>query len=535
MKNLLLISMLALTPAIEADAFVGGTAQDALSDREIDALIKKFSRAFRSSPKRPRTLRERSEALATLDQLIALDIAKTLAKAYTQVEDEIDTLTSERDEQLETLTKMVKGQEFKDRTFPKPATAAFQTTRTNTEKLGEQITGLKQLQKEILQLLSKQDGDDSVAWLIKNVVQSKKQPLNLKLAVVTLAGSLDEPPVEELIDCLVKAKQPADLTVLMKGIAAIGEDAGDAARIIVPHLSHADPTVREQAAGALATLNRPEALEPLVARLDEEEDLTRKCMAAALETLTRMKLGTNSKSWKRWLAEDGRAFLNGDVPLGGGITALITSSLTLQTEAPRTGYYYGIPQEGQSIIYVIDCSGSMKASVKAPERKGNDYVDAGEDSRMEACKEALSKAIATLRPEHKFNIISFNDLPHTYEEKLIKATRGEIKRAQEWIQELKPSQSTNIHDSLERAFRFAGRGPIDKYYASAVDTIFLLTDGSPTTTTSKPDSTERIVEAVRRWNPYRRVTIHTIGLGKQINTAFLQQLASENNGQFVQH
>jgi hypothetical protein len=84
-------------------------------------------------------------------------------------------------------------------------------------------------------------------------------------------------------------------------------------------------------------------------------------------------------------------------------------------------------------------------------------------------------------------------------------------------------------------FSLTGRGSHDKHYGVAVDTVFLLTDGSPTKPDGKLDSTEKIVNAVRAWNPLKRVTIHCIGIGKGLNQGFLRQLASENGGEFKQY
>ena len=84
------------------------------------------------------------------------------------------------------------------------------------------------------------------------------------------------------------------------------------------------------------------------------------------------------------------------------------------------------------------------------------------------------------------------------------------------------------------AFGFAGRGAIDKHYESAIDTIFLLTDGTPTNPDGTVASRDRILEATRRWNPNGAITIHTIGVGKGIDVNFLTKLATQNGGRFVQ-
>ena len=109
-----------------------------------------------------------------------------------------------------------------------------------------------------------------------------------------------------------------------------------------------------------------------------------------------------------------------------------------------------------------------------------------------------------------------------------------IKRAQSWVNLLGANSSTNIQDALEQAFRFAGRGTTDRYYPSAIDTVFLLTDGTPTNTDGTRAETEPILEAVRRLNPHRRVDIHCVGIGGKLNIAFLHDLSSQNGGKFVQ-
>ena len=115
---------------------------------------------------------------------------------------------------------------------------------------------------------------------------------------------------------------------------------------------------------------------------------------------------------------------------------------------------------------------------------------------------------------------------------MLPASKANIARAQEFVRELTHASSTNIHDSLELGFGLAGRGVYDKYYGTELDTIFLLTDGSPTKPDGSLDSTEKILVAVQSWNPLKRVTIHAIAIGKNLNDSFLRQLARENGGEF---
>jgi Ca-activated chloride channel family protein len=153
---------------------------------------------------------------------------------------------------------------------------------------------------------------------------------------------------------------------------------------------------------------------------------------------------------------------------------------------------------------------------------------------MEATKAALIAVLGKLGPKDKFDVVSFNDLVHPYASGLVAATPLEVSNAQDWVRQLTPMYSTNIYDAMQHAFRLAGRGSFDKYYVAGVDTIFLLTDGAPTTPDGRLDSTDRVLEGVRQWNSTGRIVIHTIGIGKDINDVFLKKMAAENHGTFVQ-
>jgi Mg-chelatase subunit ChlD len=299
-------------------------------------------------------------------------------------------------------------------------------------------------------------------------------------------------------------------------------------------LQHEDAAVREQAAWALAHLGAAEGIEPLVARMAQEGGRTQRRFGIALEILTGVQLGDSARAWQEWLEREGADFVAGRKPLGKGRSALADALGGGGDPRKQDVYYYGIPQEGHSIVYVIDCSGSMQVSIKAPKHDANGPVDAGPDSRMEATKDALIEVLGKLTKEDKFNVVCFNDVVLPYLKSMTVATPKEIAKAQEWVRALHPASTTNIHDAMQEAFRLAGMGAQDKYYKSAVDTIFLLTDGSPTRADNQPDSTERILEACRRWNPVKHVVIHTIGIGKELNAPFLQQIAKENGGRFVQ-
>ncbi len=492
-----------------------------------------FQKAFRSTAKQPKASDVRKDAIGLLANLDLPVIAEALVDAYADVEDEVFARESRKAEVDAQIAAIVKGQEFGTRNLDSKVMATYQALGIESVALATFIEGLHSVEKALLARAEQITSDESIAWLVTNVIGQKKLPLTLKLFVSHEAGGRGDAMAVPMMKALAKATTAEELAVVLEGIGDCGKSAQSCAPTVLKALENDDANVREQAAYALARLAVPTAIEPLIARLELEEGATRRRLGIALEVLTRQKLGDSVRAWRDWLAKEGADYVAGKKPLGGGSSGL-AAALTAPADPKKNVYYYGIPLEGKSIVYVIDCSGSMIVSAKHPEYKDNAPVDAGDESRMEATKDALIEVLGKLTKGDKFDIVCFNDVVQVYSPTMLVGATNEIKKAQGWVRELHGASTTNIHDAMQEAFKLAGRGAQDKYYKSVVDTIFLLTDGSPTKVDNTPDSTERIIEDVRRWNPTKHVVIHTIGIGKDLNVPFLQQIAKDNGGRFVQ-
>jgi hypothetical protein len=392
------------------------------------------------------------------------------------------------------------------------------------------IDPVRRVQARLLDRVSLLRGEATLLWLIEHALTDEKCGLSLKVAAVRTGGFLGKPLVDLLARMAPTIKRQDDWMALLIAAQQLGPNAKGLAPVVVPLLEHPEATVREAAALTLAKLAAPEGIEPLVARLAKESGRTKIKLAAALEILTRQKLGSSVDAWKNWFSAEGLRYTSGQAELGGGEAAV-------QMEA--SGYFHGIAQDARSIVYVIDVSGSMQVSMTNPQWKDGagqtQPVPAppGEESRMEASKRELVKALGELTPATKFAIVFFSTGADRWQKGMVEATPDRVKKAQKWVAELGPNGATNIHDAMESAFALAGRGPADKYYDSAVDTIFLLTDGQPSIGSTK-DNPERTLQLVRRLNPFQRVIVHTIGLGSGIDDQFLRRLATENAGVFVQ-
>ena len=115
-----------------------------------------------------------------------------------------------------------------------------------------------------------------------------------------------------------------------------------------------------------------------------------------------------------------------------------------------------------------------------------------------------------------------------------------------WVKSLQPHGATNIFDSLETAFSYAGakpsrspeearpgRGVQTDLAKEGIDTIYLLSDGIANR--GKVQLTDDILKKIREMNMVRKVALHTIAVGSDADEALMESLAKENGGNYVKH
>ncbi len=156
----------------------------------------------------------------------------------------------------------------------------------------------------------------------------------------------------------------------------------------------------------------------------------------------------------------------------------------------------------KDVVFVLDTSGSM-----------------GEDNKMEKAKSALRHGVNSLSPRDRFNIISFAGEEHLMSERLIAGDEAGKKEGRAFIERMNATGGTNINDALMAAFK-------QIQSSDRPQMIVLLTDGQPTAGETLP---KRILENIKQANK-AQVRLFTFGVGYDVNTLLLDQLANENRG-----
>src|SRR5712691_9509067 len=157
----------------------------------------------------------------------------------------------------------------------------------------------------------------------------------------------------------------------------------------------------------------------------------------------------------------------------------------------------------KDIVFVLDTSGSM-----------------AEEGKMEKARAALLYGIRILRPQDRFNVISFAGEEHLMAGDLINADEAARARAVRFVEGLRPVGGTNINSALMAARDQIGRASS----LSHPRMIVFLTDGLPTV------GQTNIEEILSNLKETPEARIFPFGVGYDVNTSLLDRLAAYSGG-----
>lgn len=354
-------------------------------------------------------------------------------------------------------------------------------------------------------LLGEVDKQEVCDVLAANVEKSlRKQtatPATCGMLGVLLASELDPIKAETTELLTLAAKQPGPGWEVLTGLADELGLEGDERSVkslvkLSEHPLFAQVfAARRAIVQALRRIERPEAIDALIEILGRVQGEVRGDIAKHLTAISGQPHALDAGRWRSWWKANREKFTSRSLrpqPDYGPLHAAAPSR------------YYGLPIYAQSVVFVLDTSGSMTGL------------------RLAAAQRELLQAIASLPAGVGFNVLVFNTGVVPWRAEITLAAPEAKTEAAAFVMLQQAAGNTWTYDALVAALA---------YNAEA---IYFLTDGEPFGgTLSEPFS---IVAAMTALNRSRRVTINTIGVGVGLFGSpfdlFLTSLATQNHGEY---
>jgi HEAT repeat protein len=301
---------------------------------------------------------------------------------------------------------------------------------------------------------------------------------------------------------------------------------------VLARLGDEDWRVRERAIDVAAAYPSKASIGPLIQMLGGELDgiakkTGRKRVARragdALIHLTSIEIPPlDVGRWRRWWENAEPRFEVGSHSPGTPRT--VADSAT----------YFTIAVKSDRMVFVVDTSGSMN------ELFGDLYAGTGAApkgkegrqgaSKLDRLKEELIRVIRNLDDGDRFQIVAFSSQVKTAFPSLTFATKDQKRAAERFVKLLVADGGTALWNGLEAALKQSCAVP--GLAATGADTIFLLTDGEPTSGSLVEPAD--ITRAVQTLNRGARVEVNTIFVGPESGAGalLLAQLARDSGGEY---
>ncbi len=526
------------------------------SEEDFDSL-RKAMKSVIDKPGLAPTKRKVVVGLGALDSAEAVDLLFDWhTKSAAWEEKELLPAASEAAEKLAKYEAMLRKS-----VGDKPPTDARQVNALKDLKKSAQdaqatVDAEKETRRQIERAVGSM-GPTAAAWLMHEGLPGlRKKPkdssVNLRIAAVRCVVAQ---PFDQVRDAILASAGPVgtpkEQVIAFGALAKQKDDAGFslvAAGLKSPHV-----IVRRAAAWSLRDYSQPRAVPPLIDALAKAAPFEAKEIEEILHWYTGQSFQMIADGWEKWWTAEGAAWSESDQ----GERHPPVEATQASTGVRAT--FYDIPTESQAIVFVLDRSGSMEEPAgeksrtkddrpKGPVTGGGDSKDkkGAEDepvagqTRLEVAKNKLAQSINGLARDVSFSVVFYGSKVIVWKEspRLEPATQDNKAAAIEWFMGLKPEGSTALFDALIKALEYADteeqKKGKKKGTAGGANTIFLLSDGSPTDASGQT-SPEVISEGMERFlqaNELYRCVVHTIGIGPQHNRTMMKNLAAATGGQY---
>jgi hypothetical protein len=411
----------------------------------------------------------------------------------------------------------------------------------------------------VFDALRSRSDPEFLRWMTRDVLSVKSQPVDRRVAALTVLAKRDRIQESVLLPLLSCAREddvrirvpamrelagyddPGVHTLFLDEIDRAIAGQRDAAATLAeqhfkkvalpplgPHMARLSDLVARGLASAdwrevsrAIALSRPLGPDPLIAHLIEEmrQWKTREEsggqalriemeLERALENRSGKQFGLRPTEWSTWWKA-----VRGKSIQGGPVTG--------QYQEGTSPGFFGIHPATDRVMFVIDRSGSMDEPM--PVTTGSS-TSAGR-SRWETAVSELGRFLDAIGPKAKFGVAFFCDHTEEWRPTLSPADDEDKKSAMSWLYGQHPGGGTMLEGAIHRALRIGPDGTPDLAVLEA-DTVIVLTDGE---TAEGPGWVDPFLLSA---NQRARIVFHCVKIGAG-GDGTLEKLAQGTGGDFV--
>ncbi|KAL7837072.1 hypothetical protein SRHO_G00267830 [Serrasalmus rhombeus] len=148
--------------------------------------------------------------------------------------------------------------------------------------------------------------------------------------------------------------------------------------------------------------------------------------------------------------------------------------------------------------------------------------DAMQGRKMKQTRMAMCNMLEDLAIDDNFGLITFDSNVKVWKPKLLKATEKNLEQAKTFVKNIRAQGGTNINAAVLKGVEMINT----HQRKGSASILILLTDGNPT---SGETNTVRIQANVKEAIG-GKFPLYCLGFGSDVNYAFLEKMALENNG-----
>lgn len=211
-------------------------------------------------------------------------------------------------------------------------------------------------------------------------------------------------------------------------------------------------------------------------------------------------------------------------------------------EITVAGGFCGIPVQGTRVVFVLDLSGSMTATMPVKATNASEIPDKL-PTRLDFAKRELLRALDQLGEVSAFNLVTFNGdaKARQWQKDLQVATAKNKDAFRKYVADLKAEGGTNLWGGLQEGLKIKSL-VYGERYESNVDELFVLSDGAPTV--GEVLDPLEILRLIAETNKFSRVRINTVFIstpGERLPDTMtikpeelMRRMAEANGGKFVE-